>query len=312
MTVASDARTVRICRPRPARLAASLAENDHDAYVVTGDCLNTVAELPSRSVDLVFGSPPYEDRRTYDIDFDKKGDDWVRWTADRFVECCRVSCGLVCFVVDGKTRNYQYSMAPERLMVELAGRGISIRRPAYYMRWGVPGSGGSDYLKNRLETVVVGQLLSGKLAWADPTACGWEPRLPEGGALSNRARDGRRVSDWTDRSRRRNGSRRSQAYAHPSRANPGNVVDCGAAGGGNMGHNLAHENEAPYPVKLAEFFVRSFCSPDGLVLDPFGGSGTTAHAALLHGRRAISVDVRASQSALTTKRLKSIEIGGDQ
>ena len=34
------------------------------------------------SVDLVFGSPPYEDARTYGIDFKLKGQDWVDWMVE--------------------------------------------------------------------------------------------------------------------------------------------------------------------------------------------------------------------------------------
>ena len=105
-------------------------------------------------------------------------------------------------------------------------------------------------------------------------------------------------------SRRRNGSRQhSQTYAQPKIANPGNVVDCGAVGGGNMGNRLCHENEAPFPESLAEFFVRSFCPPAGVVLDPFSGSGTTVCVARQWNRQGIGIDVRASQIELATMRL---------
>ena len=76
-------------------------------------------------------------------------------------------------------------------------------------------------------------------------------------------------------------------YAPPVLANPGNVVTGIPVGGNKMGHPLAHENEAPFPVKLPEWFIRSWCPPAGTVLDPFGGSGTTAHAARNLGRSAI-------------------------
>ena len=95
-----------------------------------------------------------------------------------------------------------------------------------------------------------------------------------------------------------------QSYGPPVKANPGNVVEC-IVGGGVMGNRLCHENEAPFPEALAEFFIRSFCPPDGTVLDPFGGSGTTAAVAQQHGRRAISIDVRESQVALSRKRISA-------
>ncbi len=73
-----------------------------------------------------------------------------------------------------------------------------------------------------------------------------------------------------------------------------------------MGHALAHENEAPFPEKLADFFIRSFCPPGGFVLDPFSGSGTTVAAALKAGRHGIGMDIRASQVELGNRRLAAV------
>ena len=75
-----------------------------------------------------------------------------------------------------------------------------------------------------------------------------------------------------------------------------------------MGSKLAHENEAPFPEKLAEFFIRSFCPPGGKVLDPFVGSGTTPSVATALGREAISIDVRESQCDLTRRRLSETQV----
>jgi len=73
-----------------------------------------------------------------------------------------------------------------------------------------------------------------------------------------------------------------------------------------MGHDLAHSNEAPFPLKLAAFFVQSFAPPGGTVCDPFAGSGTTAHAAYEHGRRFVGCDLRQSQVDLTLRRLATV------
>lgn len=73
-------------------------------------------------------------------------------------------------------------------------------------------------------------------------------------------------------------------------------------GGGLMGSKLAHENEAPFPESLPEFFIKSCCPPGGTVLDPFGGSGTTLAAAVLNGRIAHCIDIRESQADLMHRR----------
>ena len=92
------------------------------------------------------------------------------------------------------------------------------------------------------------------------------------------------------------------SYLPPVLANPGNLVKC-LVGGGVMGDKECHANEAPFPEALADRFIRSFCPPDGLVLDPFSGSGTTGAAAIKCGRRYLGIDIRESQIQLASKRL---------
>lgn len=85
----------------------------------------------------------------------------------------------------------------------------------------------------------------------------------------------------------------------------GDVLKCNV-GGGLMGHPLSHENEAPFPESLVEFFVRSFCPPGGTVADFFCGSGTTGAVALKHGRNFIGIDKRFSQVKIATRRLREV------
>lgn len=59
-----------------------------------------------------------------------------------------------------------------------------------------------------------------------------------------------------------------------------------AAGGGN-----GTDHPATYPVALAEWLIKLLSPLGGVVLDPFGGSGSTALAALRTGRRCISGDI---------------------
>jgi DNA modification methylase len=129
-------------------------------------------------------------------------------------------------------------------------------------------------------------------------------RRGRGNHLGRRENDGRKNKGTKYGSpRKAGGERESQGYDPPALANPGNIVDCGAAGGGRIGSELAHQNEAPFPEKLAEFFVRSFAPPGGLVLDPFSGSGTTGALAVRLRRRFLGADIRASQVALSRKRI---------
>lgn len=272
--------------------------------LICGDCLEVMRGMLDDSVDLVFCSPPYEAARSYGIGFSLKGQAYVDWCVERYLECLRVSCGLVAWVIEGRTQKFRYSASPILLMADLHRRGVKLRKPPIYRRDGIPGSGGPDWLKNFYEFIVCAS--DGRLPWSDNTAMGHPPKFPPGGRPSHQSRDGR-VNRPRLLERRPDGSRQIREYKPPEKANPGNIIDCGPGGGSHMGSELAHENEAPFPLQLAEFFIRSFCRPGGIVLDPFSGSGTTGDAALRTGRNYIGIDVRESQIDLTRRRLAEVQ-----
>jgi hypothetical protein len=231
-----------------------------------------------------------------------------------FAACRRTCKGLVAAVVEGQTKDYRYSASPLLLAADLHRAGFHLRKPPIFLRYGVAGSGGPDWLKNNYEFIIC-TTRGGCLPWSDNTACGHPPKYKPGGAMSNHTADGRRFNAKAGAPRKPNGQRERQGYNPPKLANPRNVIDCaaeegaglvvncGAVGEGRMGSDLAHENEAPFPEKLAEFFVRSFCPPGGLVIDPFCGSGTTGAVAVRLGRRFLGCDLRRSQADLSRRRL---------
>ncbi len=269
--------------------------------LMIGDCLEVMRAMPDNCVDLVLGSPPYEDARTYGIGFSLKGQAWVDWMVERWREMQRISRGAVVMVVEGKTKNYRWTATPALLMADLHRAGFNLRKPPAYERVGIPGSGGPDWFRNDYEFCVA-TTKPGKLHWSDNTACGHAPKFPPGGNPSHRTQNGERVTKVQTR-RKANGERlRDGVYKAPVKANPGNIIRC-HGGGGHLGSKLAHENEAPFPEALAERYILSLVPPEGTVLDPFCGSGTVPAVAVKHGRRWIGIDVRESQVDLTTRRV---------
>jgi len=345
--------------------------------VEQGDNLAWLKSLPDQCVDLVLTSSPYEAARTYNVDFNLRGQPFVDWCVERFVECVRVCRGLTAWVIEGQTRQFRWSATPALLMADLHRRGVKLRKPPAFCRVGIPGSGGPDWLRNDFEFVICAT--HGKLPWSDNTAMGHPPKWAPGGEMSNRLSSGARVNQWGhpidsgatvtngDGITRSKGKRPSHrvaehenfgggrgevvkgshardivgkpqpeafmGYDPPTLANPGNEIKttftadevrgilaaCGVTdataseqvrcivGGGVMGSDLCHENEAPFPESLAEFFIRSFCPPNGIVCDPHSGSGTTLAVARYLDRRGIACDVRESQVELTKRRMAAEE-----
>lgn len=275
---------------------------------ILGDCIKQMKAMPE--VDLVFGSPPYEQARLYleggkNLGVARKTTEWVAWMAD-VQEAAQERCrGLVAFVVAGQTKNYRWSAGPALLIAELHRRGMNLRNPPIFSRIGIPGSGGPDWLRGDYEWIVCTSR-PGKLPWSDSTAMGHAPKWAPGGDPSHRMPNGRRVAR-TRLNTETDGSQRTHGYNPPEKANPGNIVHCNV-GGGQMGEGdpFASENEAPFPEKLAEFFIRSFAPPGGRVLDPFSGSGTTVAVAHQLKRQGIGIDIRQSQIDLGTRRCQVV------
>ena len=315
-------------------VAADVIEGRANWSCEPGDAVEFLNSLPDDSVDLLFTSPPYELARTYGIGGRMVGGEaWVAWMVEVVRAASPKVKGLIAVNCEGGTRKYRYSCVPFLLIADLHRAGFNLRKPPVFHRVGIPGSGGPDWLRNDYEPIVC-VTRPGRLPWSDNTACGHPPKWAPGGEASYRLADGTRVNQWggspkSGSQRRKGGDRQpagrpshkvvltrsrpgvssqeSTTYEPPVLANPGNVIH-GHVGGGQMGSDLAHENEAPFPLELAEFFVKSFCPPNGVVCDPFSGSGTTIHAAVANGRRGVGCDLRESQVELVRRRLGTVTL----
>jgi len=61
---------------------------------------------------------------------------------------------------------------------------------------------------------------------------------------------------------------------------------------------LGVDHFAAFPMEWPRRLIRAWCPPDGVVVDPFGGTGTTALVAAMYGRIGISVDASADYCRL--------------
>lgn len=65
--------------------------------------------------------------------------------------------------------------------------------------------------------------------------------------------------------------------------------------------NRLHPTQKPLSILLP--LVEAFCAPDGLVLDPFAGSGSSLRAAQKLGRRYLGIELDEGYHAIASRRL---------
>lgn len=85
----------------------------------------------------------------------------------------------------------------------------------------------------------------------------------------------------------------------PQRRDVGNVIPCKPIRGG------VHPTEKPVP--LLRTLISVVCPPDGLVVDPFMGSGATGVAALEEGRHFLGVELSPHYAAISRARLEGAQ-----
>lgn len=260
-----------------------------------GDFRDTLA-LAEGKADLVFCSPPYADARTYGMG--------CNWTMKEYADlgdavfAALRPGGHAVINVDAPVREWRPGFGTERgfhpwrMMLDWAERvGFRVPDRLVFGRKGVPGD-------------TIGRFQSG-----------WEPLLwfqrPGGETFLDKRSIARRVSAYKVGNKRvANGSivkQRNGADLWCDIALPDTLWDYGNVGSGGTGADdiEAENHPARWPYKLAEDIVRCFCPTDGLAVDPFVGAGTSAVAALEHGRRFVGGDL-GSRTADETRNLDGV------
>jgi site-specific DNA-methyltransferase (adenine-specific) len=69
---------------------------------------------------------------------------------------------------------------------------------------------------------------------------------------------------------------------------------------------IGAEHYSSYPVDLIKPCISAGCPPDGIVLDPFGGTGTTAEAAIILNRMYLLFEINCNYVDIARSRVKSI------
>ncbi|WP_322762035.1 site-specific DNA-methyltransferase [Frankia sp. Cr2] len=245
--------------------------------VTLGDALEWLPTLPRESIDLFFTSPPYADARSYSRIHPDNYVEWFLPFAREMFDACAETGSLILNIKNrvansgpfkGQRHPYVYQLV--LAMQEMGWRWIETY--IWAKPNAVPGRFGPR-TKDSFEYVY--HFARGAKPYFDIN----QIRTPYKADMAEIAR---RSMDQLGRRSTKAGFGRDRTKTYLlGGADPGNVVSVPQTY--NQHRGVAHT--AAMPEGLAEFFIRAASPEDGVVIDPFAGSGTTVVVARRFDRR---------------------------
>lgn len=274
-----------------------------------GDALEVAATLPDASVDCVVTSPPYFRQRDYG-DTRQWGQEstpaeYVDRLTNLFRELRRVvkPTGSIWIVIGDKYVKGELMGMPWRVALALKDDGWILRSDCI---WHKPNAMPSA-TKTRPTTdhEYVFFFSHSKDYWYDADAIR-EPHVTfteksrmKGGRRHFGKRNGTPEAGKNAGNPNLHAGRWDQAF-HPRGRNKRTVWSIPLS-------KFREAHFAVFPETLVETCVLAACPPDGVVLDPFSGAGTTALVAARTGRTYIGIDCVPEYCEMARRRLKQIE-----
>lgn len=251
--------------------------------VINGDCLEVLRGIRSESVDLVVTSPPYNIGKDYEkvLPLEK----YLDWQREVIFESTRIlkPSGNLCWQV-GFTK-FQGEMIPlDVLIYPLAKEAGLVFKNRIVWTFG-HGMHASKRFSGRHETVL------------------WFAKSLQNGYFNL---DEVRVPQKYPGKRHYKGPRKGEYSGNPIGKNPGDVWEIPNV---KANHIEKTEHQCQFPIALVQRLIRSLCPADGVVVDPFGGVGTSACAASLELRRSITIEQNKDYSSLAYRRIIDSERG---
>jgi site-specific DNA-methyltransferase (adenine-specific) len=231
--------------------------------VLTADCLDTLAKIPAKSVQLVVCDPPYNIQVAH---WDDRSD-YVEWARTWIAEVERVLTDTGNFVIFGGLQ-YQAEAGSGDLLALLADmRRHSEMRLVNLIVWNYPnGVSAHRFFASRHE----------EIAWFGRT----KRYFFDLDAVREPFDEETKATYLKDK--------RLRPESVEKGKNPGNVWRIGRLSG-NSTERVGHPTQKPKEV--VRRLVRSLSFPGSVVLDFFAGSGVTTAVAIEEGRHSIASDI---------------------
>ena len=253
--------------------------------LITGNCVDIMADMEADSVDMTLTSPPYDDLRTYNgyhFDFESIAKQLFRITKQG---------GVVVWVVADKTKNGNESGTSFRQALYFQEIGFNLFDTMIYQK-SIRPIGSQNAYYNNFEYMFVFSR--------------GQPKTTNLLHDRENTTNGRVRENYKGQGRDANGNqrkRKSIMRQTGKMGKRGNIWLYATGKGNSTKDDVAFQHPAIFPEKLAEDHIQSWTNPNDLVFDPMCGSGTTGKMALLNNRNFIGVDISAEYIAIAKERI---------
>ncbi len=270
-----------------------------------GDAMDVLRRAPNESVHCIVTSPPYYSQRDYSvpaqIGSEKSPAEYVRRIQRVFSECRRVLTedGTLWLNLGDKYQDGELLGLPWRTALALKDDGWILRSDII---WHKPNAMPSS-VKNRPTTdhEYIFMFAKSKDYYYDADSTR-EPHVTftsrsrmKGGRRHFGQKNGTPENGKNEGNANLHDGRWDQAF-HPKGRNRRTVWEIPLS-------KFRGVHFAVFPEKLVELCISAGCPQDGVVLDPFVGSGTTAVVAQRLGRGYVGIDVNPEYCEMARNRL---------
>lgn len=251
--------------------------------IIYGDAAEVLKKIPSNSIDVIVTSPPYDGIRKYNgfsYDLHATGKELYRVIKNG---------GVAAMVIQDQTKNFGKSLTSFKTIVDWCDNiGFKLFETIIYKKHGAEGAWWTKrfrvdheyipvFLKGDRPQFFNKEHLKIPSKHGGKTMTGCATRLTNGRTLHSK-----------------------KVTINPLKCR-GTIWDYTTCGDGTR---LKHQHPATFPDKIPYDFIKCFCPPNGIVLDPFVGSGTAALAAIELDKNYIGIDISKEYCELAEKRIK--------
>jgi len=257
-------------------------ENFKNRYYI-GDCVSVLKEeIPDKSIDFVVTSPPYAMQRVKQYGGITE-EEYPAWTVEWMSEIWRVlkDTGNVAIIIRPHIKNGQISDYTLKMRLALRAAGWIEAEELIWIKNVSPALG--SYYKPRRSWESIHWFCKIEQPYVNLIANG---KISNGiGFMKNKG-----LGDYID-----GVSKGEKGIAR--------VPDYVEVGTNQNDRSKYNTHPAQYPVSLAEWLIELMCPVDGVVLDPFLGSGTSVVAAIKTERDWVGCEINEAYETIINTRI---------